>query len=238
MKDYYEQAYTVLSSDTDAFQRLRLSRLFTLLQEAAIAHTTELGFGREKTLDKGYLWVITVQQALISRLPRYDEKITVASMPGEMMHVFYPRYYRIADAEGNELLNAAALWALMDREKRTTVFPEDSGVVIEGTTPDGQVFYPRPPKMPQNGEAIPFTVPYSYTDLNGHMNNTRYFDLAEDLMPEALRRAEIKEISAEFSGEARYGDQITVTTEVKDSTFLLAGAGEKRLFRIGMRYDV
>ena len=53
MKDYYERDYTVLSSDTDAFQRLRLSRLFTLLQEAAIAHTTELGFGREKTLDKG-----------------------------------------------------------------------------------------------------------------------------------------------------------------------------------------
>ena len=46
------------------------------------------------------------------------------------------------------------------------------------------------------------------------------------------------ELLAEFSGEARYGDQITVTTEVKDSTFLLAGAGEKRLFRIGMRYDV
>ena len=40
MKDYYEQAYTVLSSDTDAFQRLRLSRLFTMLLEAAIAHTT------------------------------------------------------------------------------------------------------------------------------------------------------------------------------------------------------
>ena len=80
-------------------------------------------------------------------------------------------------------------------------------------------------------------MPYSYVDLNGHMNNTRYFDLAEDLMPEELRKANIQEISAEFSGEARYGDEITVTSEVKDSTFLLAGAGEKRLFRIGMRYD-
>ena len=238
MKEYYEQAYTVLSSDTDVFQRLRISRLFTLLQEAAIAHTTELGFGREKTLDKGYLWVITVQQALISRLPRYDERITLTSLPGEMMHAFYPRYYRMTDEEGNELINASALWTLMNRETRGFVFPDESGVIIEGSMPDGQAFYPRPPKMPQNGESTLFTVPYSYTDLNGHMNNTRYFDLAEDLMPEELRRANIQEISAEFSGEARYGDTLTLTAEVRDNTFLLAGAGEKRLFRIGMRYDV
>ena len=42
----YEKAYRLLSSDVDAGQRLRLSRLFTFLQEASIAHTTEQGMGR------------------------------------------------------------------------------------------------------------------------------------------------------------------------------------------------
>ena len=48
----YQQQLALRSSDVDAARRLRLSALFTLLQEAAIAHTTELGMGREKTLDK------------------------------------------------------------------------------------------------------------------------------------------------------------------------------------------
>ena len=58
----YEKSYRLLSSDVDAQQRLRLSRLFTFLQEASIAHTTALGMGREKTLDKGLLWIVTLQQ--------------------------------------------------------------------------------------------------------------------------------------------------------------------------------
>ncbi|MBQ6066328.1 MAG: hypothetical protein IJK89_05855 [Clostridia bacterium] len=234
----YQQVYTVLSSDTDAKQRLRLSRLLTLLQEAAIVHTTQLGFGREKTLDKGYLWVITVQQALISRLPRYDETITLTSLPGEMMHTFYPRYYRITDEEGNELVNASALWTLMDRETRGFVFPDVSGVAIDGSKPDGQAFYPRPPKLPPKDNETRFTVPYSAVDLNGHMNNTRYFDLAEDLMDPALREADVKELSVEYTGEARCGDELTLTYGVSGGTFLLSGTKEKRLFRLGIRYDV
>ena len=35
----YRQDFQVLSSDVDMSQRLRLSALFTRLQEAAIAHT-------------------------------------------------------------------------------------------------------------------------------------------------------------------------------------------------------
>ena len=64
----YRKEYTLLSSDVDAQRRLRLSTLFTMLQEASIAHTTELGMGREKTLDQGLLWIVTLQQASIRRL--------------------------------------------------------------------------------------------------------------------------------------------------------------------------
>ena len=75
----YEKGYRLLSSDVDAGQRLRLSRLFTFLQEASIAHTTELGMGREKTLDRGLLWIVTLQQVQVARLPVYDEDVKLLS---------------------------------------------------------------------------------------------------------------------------------------------------------------
>ena len=68
----YSIEYKILSSDTDANRTLRLSRLMTMLQEASIAHTTALGMGREMTLDRGLLWIVTLQQAKITRLPVYD----------------------------------------------------------------------------------------------------------------------------------------------------------------------
>ena len=68
----YREEILLRSKDVDLFRRLRLSRLFELLQEASIRHTEQLGMGREKTLDKGLLWVVTMQRCEISRMPEYD----------------------------------------------------------------------------------------------------------------------------------------------------------------------
>ena len=233
----YSIAYHILASDVDRFQRLRLSRLFTFLQEAAIAHTEALGMGRVKTLDKGYLWVVTVQQAKITRLPVYDEDVTLESLPGKMMHTFYQRYTRLLDKNGNELVNAAALWMLMDETSRTMLFPEKTGVVIPDGEAQWQTFWPRSPRLPQGEENGAFTVPYSYVDLNGHMNNTRYFDLAEDCMPDALRAGSVREVSTEYTGEVTEGQTIRLTSAVTDGEFRIAGNTEKKVFRISMRYE-
>ncbi|MFM5883709.1 acyl-ACP thioesterase domain-containing protein, partial [Methanobrevibacter gottschalkii] len=79
----YRKAFTVLASDTDCLRRLRLSRLFTLLQEAAIAHTEALGMGRAMTLDRGLLWIVALQHAKITRLPLFDERVVLESVPGK-----------------------------------------------------------------------------------------------------------------------------------------------------------
>lgn len=232
----YSIGYHILASDVDRSQRLRLSRLFTFLQEAAIAHTEALGMGRVKTLDKGYLWVVTIQQAKITRLPLYDEDVTLESLPGKMMHTFYPRYTRLLDKNGAELVNAAALWMLMDEKSRTMLFPEKTGVEIPDGEAKWQTFWPRSPRLPQGEENGAFTVPYSYVDLNGHMNNTRYFDLAEDCMPEAMRAGTVREVSTEYTGEVTEGQTIRLTSAVTDGEFRIAGNTEKKVFRISMRY--
>ena len=233
----YSTVHKILSSDVDLHRRLRLSRLFTFLQEAAIAHTERLGMGREKTLDRGILWVVTIQHAKIRRLPEYDEAVRLRSVPGETLHTFFPRYYRLEDEAGNELVNAAAWWALMDIGTRAMVFPEKAGIRIAGEVPAWESFAPKPPQLPTGGDTLAFTVPYSYADLNGHMNNTRYFDLAEDLMPASLRDARVREIRTEYTGEAKPGDVVTLTKRAENGCFLLAGATEKRLFRLGLTYE-
>ena len=65
----YRQDFQVLSSDVDMSRTLRLSALFTRLQEAAIAHTIDLGITRDKTLDQGLLWAVTQYRTVFHRLP-------------------------------------------------------------------------------------------------------------------------------------------------------------------------
>ena len=126
----YRKEYTLLSSDVDAARRLRLSRLFTMLQEASIAHTTALGMGREKTLDKGLLWIIVQMSVQVKRLPLYDEKVRLLSWPGKTLHLYFPRFYRLEDENGECLLEGSALWGLMDQATRHIIFPEEHGIRI------------------------------------------------------------------------------------------------------------
>ena len=233
----YEKSYRLLSSDVDAQRRLRLSCLFTFLQEASIAHTTELGMGREKTLDRGLLWIVTLTQVKVTRLPVYDEDVRLLSWPGDTMHLYFPRYYRMEDDGGHALLTGSALWALMDQGTRKMVFPEDHGVHIEGERGEKPLPLPAAPRPPQGGEKEVFTVPYSYVDLNGHMNNTRYLDLIEDRMPADLREKAVREIRAEFSGEAKLGEEVALTCARQGDAFLLSGDRERKLFRLNLLYN-
>ena len=225
------------SKDVDLHRRLRTSRLFELLQEASIRHTEELGMGRDKTLDKGILWMVGLQRAEIRRMPVYDEQIVLKSWPGKTMHLFFPRYYQLETAAGEPLLKASALWTLVDEKTRKVVFPEKYGVVIEGEVTGEEISLPASPRKLETDRAEPFRVPYSYVDLNGHMNNTRYFDLAEDCIPASRNGRPLRLVQAEYVSEARIGDELLVRWGGDGKSFYLLGEGEKPVFRMRLEYD-
>ena len=233
----YQEQILLRSKDVNLHRQLRTSRLFELLQEASIRHTEQLGMGRDKTLDKGILWVVTLQRAEISRMPEYDETVTLTSWPGNMMHVFFPRYYRLADQSGNTLISASALWTLVDEKTRRMAFPDRYGVVIAGVETGREIALPSALPRLETQYELPFTVPYSYVDLNGHMNNTRYFDLAEDHIPAAAEGRALKQISTEYSSEVRFGDQLQIRWAEDGSCYYLEGGVDRPSFRIRMEYQ-
>ncbi len=240
MSNIYEQELLLGSEHVDCFRRLRVSTLFELMQVASIRHTTALGMGREKTLDRGLLWVVARQYAAIERMPVYDERVTLRSWPGETMHVLFPRYYELVGRGGETLARGSALWSLMDRETRETVFPEEHGVAIAGVETGRETPYLMKLSIQETPNRFSFTVPYSYVDLNGHMNNTRYFDIAEDELPAARAGKRLREARAEYSAEAPLGATLDVAWGEKDGTYFLCGADAetgRRCFRMGLTYD-
>ena len=235
----YERRLLLRSQDVDMHRRLRLSNLFTLLQEASIRHTEDLGMGRDKTLDKGILWIVGMQRANILRMPEYDEQIVIRSWPGQTMHLFFPRYYRIENEAGELLVEASALWMLINEETRQVVFPESAGIVIDGVVTGQECTLPSPPRALLTTETVPFRVPYSYVDLNGHMNNTRYFDLAEDCIPAPAVGARLLTIQTEYSSEAPLGTTLQIHWGQEDNEYYLVGLTQedKKIFRMRLAYE-
>ncbi|MBR4473976.1 MAG: hypothetical protein IKS55_10100 [Oscillospiraceae bacterium] len=234
----YSETILLRSKDVDLYRRLRTSELFRLLQEAAIRHTEQLGMGRDRTLDRGLLWVLLMQRAEIARMPEYDEQIVLKSWPGKTMHLLFPRYSSIETADGEPLLKASALWSLVDAKTRKVVFPEKYGVEIEGVVTGGEIAMPSSVRKTVGDREEDFTVPYSFVDLNGHMNNTRYFDLAEDCIGAAAKGALLREISVEYQNEARLGETLHLRWgEDPPGDYILSGSTDRDVFRMRLRYQ-
>lgn len=236
MSGVFERSLLLGSEHVDCFRRLRASTLFELLQTASIRHTEELGMGRDKTLDRGLLWVIGRQYAVIARMPEYDERIILRSWPGKTLRVLFPRYYEILSERGETLVRASAVWSLMDRETRSTVFPDEYGIEIAGAENGRELPYLTKLKTPETPHAFDFSIPYSYVDLNGHMNNTRYFDLAEDGIPAAKSGKLLREVRVEYSAEARLGATLHVYWGEEDGSYYVNGSTERVCFRMNLVY--
>ena len=234
----YEKKILIRSEQVDMTRRLRMSDLFRLLEEASIAHTEELGCTRDKTLDRGLLWIITRQLVEINEMPAYDEEIIVRSWQGDMQHVFFPRFYEIERA-GDVLIRGQALWMLMKEDDRSMVMPEDYDIFIPGRPDAEDMMLPAivVPKDIDVTESIPLVTRFSQVDINGHMNNTRYFDIIDDALWGNGDPVRIpKSVLANYLSELRLGDEFTLSEYKDGDTLFFEGAADKPYFRVKITY--
>ena len=235
----YERVLRIRSEQVDCTRHLRISELFRLMEEASIAHTEALGCPRQMTLDRGLLWVITRQSAEIGELPRYDDEIFLRSWQGEMMHVFFPRFYELWK-DNRRIVRGQALWMLIREDTRSMALPEDYGIRIPGVPDSPDIDLPAVRRPEGCGEPVleeRLVTRYSQVDINGHMNNIRYFDLVDDRGTEDLHGAGCpRKIRAEYTNELRLGEEYTLRGYAGGGLRYYEGTAGKPKFRILLEY--
>jgi len=164
-------------------RKLRLSWVLRFLQEAAIGGVSKIGYPHEKTLDRGLLWVVGKQRIEIARLPEYDETIRISTYPGKKFFRFFQRHTYIETPEGESLIKANAVWTLIDYKTRKMVDAEQYGINIPEESKEGELRFPAPYPVPPLAKKTATRAKWSECDINGHINNCAYLDIAEDLIP-------------------------------------------------------
>ncbi len=234
--EIYTLPYAVRSRDVNMFQHMRPSQLFELLQEAATDHSELLGAGVDVIRRQELMWVLARQNVEIGRMPRYGERVTVETWPGKTVHSLYPRYYRLLDAQGEPIVSSSSVWMLVDMRERALVSSLRSGIDFSFEKRGLEIALPSPPRAFFTDRSVSFTVPFSYVDMNGHMNNTRYFDLADNLSPAAREGRDPVRILVEYSAELRLDCSYELLYGREGERFFLKTGGDKPLFRIVMDY--
>ena len=129
-------------------------------------------------------WMLTRIRLQLTRPVRWLEELTVRTGHGGQGILLYRDYELYAS--GEQVGEACGLWVLADLDTRKLM--DLSGTPIPALTETAGGLPPRHPPSDR-----PFTRPgrwrrwsgggcYSDTDVNGHINNTRYADFACDAL--------------------------------------------------------
>ena len=195
--------YDIVSTDVNRHKMLRTSRMFSIFEELAGDHCNMVGLGTDRTRDRGIVWVLASEQVWINRLPRYEEHVILKTWPSKTRMGFFPRHYRIETADGDILVESVSMWGLINYD--------DYDIVVNPVEIEGERKMKGGPKPIDFTATDHFKVPFSYIDINGHLNNARYFDIIDDILPAAASGLEPSYINARYGSEALEGADLAVS---------------------------
>ena len=225
MEPIFRHNFEISDLHLDCHGRVKPSVLLFFAQEAAGQHCQLLKLDWETLAKQNLFWAVTRHRVQITRLPVRGETITVETWPMPTTKVAYPRSVVGYDAQGNELFRTISLWVLMDSQSRSMVLPGKSGVVVDGVLRGNELALPHSILPGERPNQQLQTVRYSHLDRNGHMNNTRYMDWVNDLLPSAYHGEHpIREFTICYHAEAREGQEITMDWDLTEDPCLVVDA--------------
>lgn len=180
---------TVSYRDVDRSEVLLLPVFVQYLQEAAIAHANQYDTGTKTMTAHGESWVLNRMGLEILRYPRFEESLRIETWSRGIKGFKGYREFRVFDGQNALVLSGTSLWVYVNIATKAIVrVPADTAagfpVCSEGPfVPDIDRLEFAAPGV--EAVATPVALRYSDVDVQGHVNNTVYFDL----MQTALARA-------------------------------------------------
>ena len=218
--------------ETITLKTRSLSDLVRVLQNVGSTHQRIVGSGQDEMRRRGYLWMIAQQKLQMDRYPNLGETVTVSTWLSDVRHGMYRRHSEICTPAGELLIQAAAVWILVDAKTRAFSMREVEVPLYQSGRELPRFSLLRPMKTE---ELYDFTVPHEYIDANGHMNNAHYFDVVEPLLPE---NATIRTAQIDYHGEAYEQEHLPVGYTQTDFTLLVQARHQRGLcFRMKLEYQ-
>ena len=132
----------------------------------------------------------------------------------------FNRCYRIL-RDGEAAVEVYTVWALLNFKEHRLVRVGEEGHI--GGEPDPALTMDLPlrvrmPAAEEYAEIGKRKVYYSDTDVNGHMNNTKYLNMLCDFVPE-IEKKTLKGMNISYVTEAPLGEELTVLCKADGDTY-------------------
>ncbi len=201
----YTMKRTVRCSNIGFGGKIRLSALIDLLQDCAYDHLQNEPVLTPYFERTGNVMFLVSRQADILRLPDYNEQLEVSTWCYELKRMYGYRNTVIKDSSGNICVREVEIGAFAELDTQKPVKISEELVQSVQKEPKIDMEYlPRKITLPDNEPDSVIKVPVHsfYIDMYSHVNNARYLDMIDDLLP---KDKSVKGIRTEYKRPLKYG---------------------------------
>jgi acyl-ACP thioesterase len=207
---------TITYGDVDRHEVMLLSRLFKMLQDAAIDHANQFGSGTIAVAERAESWVLNRIEAAIERYPRAGELLDVETWSIGIKGFKGYREFRVRDAAGTVIVTASSLWLYISLKTKSLIrVPRELAAqfpVGRESAAFPQLEHLQLAAPSAGGATFPVTLRYSDFDVNHHVNNASYFELVQTALVQAGFSAHPRRVALKYAKEIQTG---TTTAAVR-----------------------
>lgn len=215
---------------------LSTSAIYTFFQTLAVEHAAKLGYGDTVLRPKNLIWMVVHMRTEVLRLPHYLEELSLNTWTGKSSHGLYIRNYEICTKDGEPLVRGIGTWVLVDLEDR--VMRQETECEFENVVTGREMRSPRRLRLPGLDQEQIVSVPFGMCDVNGHLNNVRYLELAENLLPiDYLTSHTLQAADVDYLSEVLPGEDLHIQFTQQDNVWFFQGSTDHPCFQIRLSYE-
>lgn len=185
---FYKEIYNPRPSDYNRNGKLSYEAILQILENAAGNHSANSGDSIADANKNGIAWILTEWRVKIVHRPENGESLNITTwVRGKAPARAVYRDFLLTDANGTEVIRAEAKFALFDlTTSRLTRISEE---LFGSYQPESKTVFEDSQRLRAPSEFTSekeLQLRRSDIDFNGHVHNTRYIDLAMEVLPNEI----------------------------------------------------
>ena len=207
----YKKQFEIGLKDIGKNNEITNTALLERLENIAAYHSDSAGYGVNTVEQTKVTWVLLEWKLQVIKRPKYGQNLNVCTWGRCMKKAFTYRDFEIRDKENNLCVIGTSKWVLVDINTNRIVRLDEQ--LIEDYEPEEKSVFDEELtklKVPEKFESeYIYKVARRDIDLNGHMHNLYYLDLAYEALPqEVYEKRPFDNVRIEYKKEIKFGETI------------------------------
>ena len=206
--------------------------LLAIMQDISCMHSASIGYGVLDIESKKRAWMLLDWKMKVIKRPKYNDDIKVETWSRKAERLYAYRDFQIRDKEGNIIVIGTSSWIFVDTDKRRPVrITAEIADLYESET-DKSVFSEEMEDI--KCESYIFKKDYYVQrrdiDINGHMHNLNYLDMAYEILPEEIYKTKVFDnVRIVYKKELLYGEKVECYYEEQDNKYIITAKTKDKI---------